>query len=98
VAQQEALTWVGRCQPGDLLGMVDDEVVLIGRDVPAAACGLLDRMLAVGGELVTVLLGQHTPECFAAMLAEYLRRRYPEIEAVVYDGGQPDSVLLVGVE
>ena len=98
VAAQEALTWVGRCQPGDYLGLVDDEVVLIGHDLPAAACALVDRMLSAGGELVTVLLGAQAPGDVGAALAEYLHSRYPEVEAVVYDGGQPASLLLVGVE
>ncbi len=97
-ATQEALTKLGRCQPGELLGMVDDEVVLIERDPLAAACKLLDRMLSAGGELVTVLLGQHAPDDLGKLLAEHLRGSYPEVEAVVYQGGQPDSVLLVGVE
>jgi hypothetical protein len=98
VAQEEALTWVGRCQPGDPLGMVDDEVVLIGQDVVPAALGLVDRMLSVGGELVTVLLGEQAPDGIGEVLTEYLHSAYPEVEAVVYQGDQPDSVLLVGVE
>ncbi|MGH3907767.1 MAG: DAK2 domain-containing protein [Pseudonocardiaceae bacterium] len=97
-ATQEALTWAGRCRPGDLLGMVDDEVVLIEHDLAAAARGLVDRMLATGGELVTVLLGQQAPAEVAEVLGEHLRNRYPEVEAVLYQGGQPDSVLLLGVE
>lgn len=98
VAGQEALTWAGRCRTGDLLGMVDDEVVLIDRNLRAAACGLVDRMLSTGGELVTVLLGQQAPQGVADVLTEHLRSHYPEVDAAVYHGGQPDSVLLVGVE
>ncbi|MFN2494357.1 MAG: DAK2 domain-containing protein [Pseudonocardiaceae bacterium] len=98
MANQEALTWVGRCQPGDILGMVDDEVVLIGADLLTAARGLVDRMLSAGGELVTVLLGRHAPRGAGQVLAEYLRSGYPEIETVVYDGDLPDSLLMVGVE
>jgi uncharacterized protein len=98
VATEEALTWVGRCRPGDLLGLIDDEVVLIERDLPVAAGALVDRMLSVGGELVTVLLGLRTPQEVGDGLVEHLRSGYPEVEAVVYRGGQPDSVLLVGVE
>jgi DAK2 domain fusion protein YloV len=98
VASAAALTWVGRCQPGDLLGMVGDEVVLIETDPLAAACGLVERMLSVGGELVTVLLGQDAPAGFGEVLIEQLRRAHPEVEAVVYVSGVPGSVLLVGVE
>ena len=57
IATEEALTWVGPCQPGDGLGIFGDEVLVVRHDVTAAARGLIDLMLGVGGELVTVLLG-----------------------------------------
>jgi uncharacterized protein len=98
MARVEALTWAGRCQPGDILGMVGHEVVLIHRDPRAAACELVERMLSVGGELVTVLLGQDAPEGIADALIEHLRTAHPEVEAVIYAGGVPERMLLVGVE
>ena len=57
VAEAEALTWVGRCEPGDVLGLADGEVVLIAPDLAVGALWLAHRMLTAGGELVTVLLG-----------------------------------------
>lgn len=98
VASAAALTWVGRCQLGDVLGMVGGEVVLIEGDPLAAARGLVERMLSVGGELVTVLVGQDAPAGFGEVLIEHLRRAHPEVDAVVYASGVPGSVLLVGVE
>lgn len=98
VARGEALTWAGRCQPGDTLGMVGDEVVLIHRDPLAAARELVERMLSMGGELVTVLLGQDAPDGVGDTLTEHLRRAHPEVDVVVYAGSVPRRVLLVGVE
>jgi uncharacterized protein len=98
VATEEALTWAGRCRPGEVLGLVDGEVVLIAHDVIAAGCALVARMLSVGGELVTALLGAGAPNGLADALAEDLRRTHPEVELAVYRGGQPGSSLLVGVE
>ncbi|AHI00731.1 hypothetical protein KALB_7373 [Kutzneria albida DSM 43870] len=104
VAQREAMTWVGRCQPGDVLGLVDGEVVLIepgpaeGPGLLAAACQLVDRMVGVGGELVTVLLGHGAGAELGEGLAAHLRHSHPEVEITVYGGGQPDSALLIGVE
>ncbi|MGH3751762.1 MAG: DAK2 domain-containing protein [Pseudonocardiaceae bacterium] len=98
VASAVELTWAGRCRPGDVLGTVGDEVVLIEADPLAAARGLIARMLSAGGELVTVLLGQDAPEGFGEVLTEQLRRAHPEVEVVVYAGGVPGHVLLVGVE
>jgi fatty acid kinase len=98
VARGEALTWAGRCHPGDTLAMIGDEVVLIDRNALVAARELVERMLSVGGELVTILLGQDAPDGVGDALIEHLRRAHPEVEVVVYAGRVPQRVLLVGVE
>lgn len=104
VSGEDAITWIGACSAGDVLGFADGEVVLIepgpaGVDaLDRAACGVVERLLGTGGELVTVLLGADAPEALAGELTEYLRREHPETEVVVYHGGQPDAVVLLGVE
>lgn len=100
VAGEDALTWVGQVRAGDVLGLVDGEVVRIGEPggVLDAAIDVLERMLAVGGELVTVLTGADAPADVEDVLAERLRVGHPEVELVCYYGGQSDAVLLMGVE
>lgn len=98
IAETEALTWVGRCQPGEVLGIVDDDVVLIAPDLAVGALWLAHRMLAVGGELVTVLLGADVEDSLGEGLVEDLRRTHPEVDVVVYRGGQPNYPLILGVE
>jgi DAK2 domain fusion protein YloV len=104
VAAEAAITWIGACEAGDVLGFADGEVLLIEPGPPdvaaldRAACGVVERMLAMGGELVTALLGAGAPDELATELEDYLRREHPETELVVYQGGQPDAVLVLGVE
>ncbi|WP_093146688.1 DAK2 domain-containing protein [Saccharopolyspora antimicrobica] len=98
IADAEALTWVGRCLPGDVLGLIDGEVVLIGDDVPAAARDLAARMLSTGGELVTALIPADAPAGLAEDLADHLRRAHPEVELADYPAGRLDALLLLGVE
>lgn len=98
IADAEALTWVGRCHPGDVLGLIDGEVVLIGGDPVAAARDLADRMLTAGGELVTAFVTGTTRDSLGGVLAEHLRRTHPEVEVTCYPGGDLASVLLLGVE
>ncbi|WP_190821843.1 DAK2 domain-containing protein [Saccharopolyspora pogona] len=98
IADAEALTWVGRCLPGDVLGLIDGEVVLIGDDVSAAARDLVTRMLAIGGELLTALVQADAPEGLPDALAEHLRHAHPEVEFACYPGGDLGALLLVGVE
>ncbi|MFP5072258.1 DAK2 domain-containing protein [Pseudonocardia nantongensis] len=98
VADAEALTWAGRCRPGEVLGISDGEVVLIAPDLAVGALWLAHRMLTPGGELVTVLLGAAAPDGLGERLAEDLRRTHPEVDVAVHHGGQPDFPLVLGVE
>jgi uncharacterized protein len=98
VAESEALTWVGRCEPGDVLGISDGEVVLIAPDLAVGGLWLAHRMLTAGGELVTVLLGEGVDESLGEGLAADLRRTHPEVDVTVHRGGRTDFPIVLGVE
>jgi dihydroxyacetone kinase-like predicted kinase len=98
VAETEALTWVGRCEPGDVLGIVDGEVVVIAPDLSVGALWLAHRMLLGGGEIVTALLGAGTDAALADGLAADLYRTHPEVDVVVHRGGKSEYPLVLGVE
>lgn len=97
VATREALTSAGHCVPGDVLGVIDHDVVLLDRDIAVVATSLLDRMLAGGGELVTLVAGVDLDPAVADVVTAHLEGQHPFVEFSVYDGGQP-TALLVGVE
>jgi dihydroxyacetone kinase-like predicted kinase len=97
-ASREALTVAGRCHPGDVLGLVEGEVYVIGADLAEVGVSLLDRMLGGGGELATLLLGADAPPGLEVRLRDHLAARWPFVEVQAYDGGQPAYPLLVGVE
>ncbi|MDQ0958933.1 DAK2 domain fusion protein YloV [Streptomyces sp. B4I13] len=98
VAVRESWTMAGICQAGDVLGLVDGDVAVIGSDVAATAEGVLDRMLAAGGELVTLVLGDEAPEGVAERLESRVREAYLAVDTVVYRGGRQGALLLIGVE
>ncbi|XVV17808.1 DAK2 domain-containing protein [Actinoplanes sp. CA-131856] len=97
-AQRDSLTVAGPCRAGDLLGLVDGEVHVIGDDLAAVGLQLLDRMLGGGGELVTLVLGADAPDGLEEKLRAYVTRAWPFVELHSYAGGQPRYHLLVGVE
>jgi DAK2 domain fusion protein YloV len=97
-ASREALTVAGRCRPGDLLGLVDGEVNVIGDDLGEVCGRLLDRMLGGGGELVTLVLGAGAPAELETILTAHVAQTWPFVELQCYTGGQPRYHLLVGVE
>ncbi|MFC8042302.1 DAK2 domain-containing protein [Nocardia sp. NPDC057353] len=98
VAGQRALTMVGTCEPGEGLGLAGLDVVVIERDPATAGTVLLDRMLAFGGELVTLLMGAAAPPGLAEELARHIEERFSGIEVAVYTGGQPEDLVQIGVE
>jgi hypothetical protein len=97
-AVREAATMAGICRPGDVLGLLEGDVVLLGSDLEAVALALVDRMLAGGGELVTVVTGADAPGGAGERLRSTVEHTHPAVEVVLYDGGQPHYPLLLGVE
>ncbi|MEU4600155.1 DAK2 domain-containing protein [Nocardia sp. NPDC023988] len=97
-ARVRALTMVGTCSPGDGLGLVGDDVVVIDPDVVGAGRILLDRMLGLGGELVTLLMGAGAGHELGQILADHVRAGFPGVDVVVYSGGQQADLVQIGVE
>jgi hypothetical protein len=103
IATETALTWAGTCEPGNGLGIAGDEVLIVAPDVASAAIGLLDLLLAAGGELVTVLVGADIDgDGDAAAVSERLQAhvhdRHPGTELMTYHTGHRGDALLIGVE
>ncbi|WP_020121004.1 DAK2 domain-containing protein [Streptomyces canus] len=98
VAERQSWTMAGICQAGDILGLIEGDVAVIGSDVAVTAETVLDRMLSAGGELVTLVLGDEAPETVADHLEARVRESYLAVDTVVYRGGRQGAVLLIGVE
>ncbi|MHA3704837.1 DAK2 domain-containing protein, partial [Jatrophihabitans sp. YIM 134969] len=98
VAAGDALTIVGVAHAGDVLGLLGDEIAVIGADDTEVARRLLDRLLAAGGELVT-LLHRTDAAGLAAHLADHVHALGDHLDVEVRDvGPHLDSPVLVGVE
>lgn len=98
VASKQALTSAGPCEPGDVLGAVAGDVVIVGSDLEEVAVDVVGRLLSSGGELVTVIGGADAPDGLAVALGERIERGHRDVEVSVIDGGQPHYPLLLGVE
>ncbi|NUS45124.1 MAG: dihydroxyacetone kinase, partial [Mycobacteriaceae bacterium] len=98
VATERALTLVGTCAAGDGLGLVGREVVVVAPDPVEAGMLLIDRVLALGGELVTLLVGAQAPADLAERLHDHVMASHPGVDVVVYPGGQREDLLQLGVE
>ncbi len=96
VAEGPAMTMAGRCDVGDVLGLVDGDFVEIGTSVLQVAQQVVGRLTVGGGDLLTLIVGADAePD-----LAEQLRRRVsnPGLEIEIVEGGQRRYPLLMGIE
>ncbi|MFT2018971.1 DAK2 domain-containing protein [Streptomyces sp. 796.1] len=98
VAERQSWTMAGVCQAGDVLGMIDGDVAVIGADLLGTARTVLDRMLAAGGELVTLVLGAGVPSDLAERLERHVRETHLAVDTISYRGEQPAAPLLIGIE
>ena len=99
IAARQAMTMAGPCEPGDVLGVIEGDFVIVGEELYAVATGVLGRLLGAGGELVTIVAGNHVAAAeLARRCGAWIAQAHPLVDAVVYDGGQERYPLLISVE
>ncbi|MEU9373270.1 DAK2 domain-containing protein [Streptomyces sp. NPDC048255] len=98
VAERRSFTSAGICQAGDVLGLIDGDVAVIGSGLTETAEAVLERMLGSGGELVTLVLGPEVPDALAERLEAYVQHGHLAVDTVTYRGGRYSAPLLIGVE
>jgi dihydroxyacetone kinase-like predicted kinase len=97
VASRQAMTTVGPCEPGDVLGVLQGDFAIVGEDLFEVGVQVLERLLGGGGELVTLVTGTGCGD-LAERCETWVRAHHPGVDVVVYDGGQAGYPLLVAVE
>ena len=80
VASKQALTSAGPCEPGDVLGAVAGDVVIVGHDLEEVAIDVVARLLSSGGEIVTVIGGADAPDGLADALGARIERGHRDVE------------------
>lgn len=81
---------------GAWLGLVDDVAVAAGDDFEEVAVAVVERVLAGGRELLTLLTGSEEPDL--SQVLSRLDREHPKVEIETHPGGQPHYPLLVFAE
>ena len=72
VAVRQAMTFAGHVEPGDVLGAVEGDFVLVGADLYDVAVEVFERLLGGGGELVTVVSGRAASSSPSAVSSTWL--------------------------
>jgi DAK2 domain fusion protein YloV len=97
-ATRNVLTMAGECQLGDILGVIDGEIAVIGGEFADVSHQVLGKMLAPGAELVTVVCGQDSEDSDLHKIRTWIHSHNPLLDVDVIHGGQPLWPFIFGVE
>jgi fatty acid kinase len=71
---------------------------VVGQDVLDVTYEVLERILSPAGEMVTVVFGDGADPILETQIGEHLRQLRPDVDLIVYDGGQENYPLFIAVE
>jgi dihydroxyacetone kinase-like predicted kinase len=83
---------------GDVLGLVDDEVVAAGTEIDEVAARSLELAGARTAELVTIYRGADVSDSDASRFSAALQTRFPNLSVESMTGGQPHYDFIISVE
>ncbi len=107
IAAKDAMTMAGPCSEGDSLGVVEGDFAVVGDDLGDVAVEVVTRLLSQGGEMVTLVTGNPSTtgpdpdtdvDHLVRQVTAHAQALRPNIEVLVYAGGQERYPLLIGVE
>ena len=85
-------------QQGQVIALLDGELVLAAQSIEEACLGLLEKAEAADHELITLFHGEDMPSAEAQRIADKIRKTYPGQEIEVQDGGQPHYQFIISIE
>ena len=98
VAQKDAEDKGKPIEPGQALGLLDDEIVAVTDSLVEAALGALASAEPDGREIVTIYWGQGATRDQAQALCEAIQAGHPHLETEIVEGGQPHYPFIIAVE
>lgn len=83
---------------GDIIGLIEDDIVTVVKDVNRVVKELLEKMVDEESEVITLYNGEDVPGEAAAELQSELEELYDGCDVELYEGGQPFYYYLFSVE
>ncbi len=87
-----------RVREGDLIGLVNGNLVIAGQDIEYVIRETLQRMNIERYEIVTLYFGEGVTEQQAEETARSIKEKYSHLEIEVVDGGQPYYAYIISAE
>jgi DAK2 domain fusion protein YloV len=98
IAVRDTVTNGLTIKSGDFLGILDGQIVVAEQTISAAAEAMMDRLLVLGSDVVSIYYGAEANKDDAERLAEETRKKSPRTEVEILDGGQPTYYYIISAE
>lgn len=85
-------------EEGDVLGMLNDEIVVVEKNVVKGTKEVLKQTITEDHEMVSIYYGSDVTEEDAQQISDYIEENYPECEVEIQSGGQPLYFYIISVE
>ncbi|HHU49748.1 MAG TPA: DAK2 domain-containing protein [Clostridiales bacterium] len=83
---------------GNIMGIMDGNISMVGENIADVTKQLLDRMLEDGGEIVTVFYGSDAAKEDTESIRAYLQEKHNDVDVELLFGGQPLYYYILSVE
>ena len=83
---------------GDIMGINDDGIAAVGKDLMETTIDLLSTMVDEDSELICLYYGADVSKQDADALSDEIEEKFPECEVEVQFGGQPIYYYVISVE
>lgn len=98
IAVKNAKAKAGAIKAGQVIGIAEHEIELVGDEVMEVAARLADHLLSEGAETLTVLAGEEFDDEQMAELTEAVVASHPDTEIETHRGEQPLYHVIMAAE
>jgi uncharacterized protein len=97
-AVKDAKGKAGAIKSGQVIGISDHEIEVVGDDVQTVAASLAALLLEDGAETLTLLAGEDMDDAQLDALSEAIQQAHPDVDIETHRGGQPLYPVLMAAE
>ncbi len=87
-----------KVETGEVIALLDGNLVLSASSVEEGCLGLLEKANAAGHELITLFYGEEMSQSEANRIVDAVRAKFPAQEIELQEGGQPHYQFIISVE
>lgn len=83
---------------GDILGMLNDDIAVVGKDIAEATKELISKAANEDSEIISIYYGSDATEEMAAEIGEYVEENFPDCDVEIHAGNQQLYYYIISVE